>query len=39
MIPYDEPVYNFYRERVATKRYIDLHTTFGEGSITKTILV
>lgn len=34
MIPYDVPIYEFSR---STKGYIDLYTTFGEGSLTRTI--
>ena len=35
---YDESVYGFSRERVA-RGYIDLHNTFGDGGLTKTILI
>jgi len=37
LTPHDEPIYGFSGERVPTKGYIDLHTTFGEGRQTKTI--
>ena len=37
MIPCDEPIYDFFGERVETKGYINLYTTFREGSITKII--
>ena len=37
LTPHDEPIYGFSDERVPTKGYIDLHTTFGEGKQTKTI--
>ena len=37
LTPHNEPVYGFSGERVPTKGYIDLHTTFGEGKQTKTI--
>jgi len=37
MVPYDEPIYGFSREKVSTCGYIDLHTIFREGSQTKTI--
>jgi len=37
LTPHDEPIYGFSRERVLTKGYIDLHTTFGEGRQVKTI--
>jgi len=37
LTPHNEPIYRFFGERVPTKGYIDLHTTFGEGRQTKTI--
>ena len=37
LTPHNEPIYGFSGERVPTKGYIDLHTTFGEGRQTKTI--
>ena len=37
MIPYDEPIYGFSREKVSTRGYIDLHTIFRDGTQTKTI--
>ena len=39
LIPYDEPIYGFSGERVPTRGYVDLHTTFGEGRQTRTIQV
>lgn len=39
MTPYDELIYGFPRERVSTKGYIHLHTTFEEGNLTKTISI
>jgi len=30
LTPHNEPIYGFSCERVPTKGYIDLHTTFGE---------
>jgi len=35
--PYDEQIVGFSRERVDTKGYIDLFTTFGDDSLKKTI--
>jgi len=37
MTPYDEPIFDFSGEMVNTKGYVDLHTTFAEGTLTKTI--
>jgi len=37
LTPHNQPIYGFSGERVPTKGYIDLHTTFGEGRQTKTI--
>jgi len=37
MVPYDEPIYGFSKEKVSTRGYIDLHIIFGEGTQTKTI--
>ncbi|XP_027932707.1 uncharacterized protein LOC114188309 [Vigna unguiculata] len=37
MVPYDEPIYGFSREKVSTRGYIDLHTVFRDGTQTKTI--
>jgi len=37
MVPYDEPIYGFYWEKVSTCGYIDLHTVFRDGTQTKTI--
>jgi len=37
LTPHNEPIYGFFGERVPTKGYIHLHTTFGEGRQTKTI--
>jgi len=34
MIPYDEPIYDFFGEQVSTRGYIDLHTVFREGTQT-----
>ena len=31
LTPYDKPIYGFSEEWVPTRRYVDLHTTFGEG--------
>jgi len=39
MILYDELVYVFSGERVATRGYINLHTTFTDENMTKTLLV
>jgi len=36
---YNYPIYVFSRERVPTRGYVDLHTSFGEGRKIKTILV
>ena len=32
MVPYDEPIYGFSRERVSTHGYIDLHIVFRDGA-------
>ena len=37
MVPYDEPIDGFSREKVSTHGYIDLHTVFCDGAHTKTI--
>ena len=37
MVPYDELIYGFSREKVTTHGYIDLHTVFRDGAQTKTI--
>jgi len=37
MVSYDEHIYGFSWENVCTKGYIDLHTIFREGNLTKTI--
>jgi len=37
MVPYDEPIYGFSREKVSTRGYIDLHTVFRDDAQTKTI--
>ena len=37
--PYDEQIFGFLGERVDTKGYIDLFTTFGDDSLSKTINV
>jgi len=37
MIPYDEPIVGFLGEKVNIRGYTDLHTTFGERDLTKTI--
>jgi len=37
--PYDEQIVGFLGERVDTKGYIDLFTTFGDDSLSKTINV
>jgi len=37
MVPYDEPIYGFSREKFSTRSYIDLHTVFHDGAQTKTI--
>jgi len=39
MMPYDDHVVAFSGERVGTKGYIDLYTTFGEGKSTRTIKI
>ena len=39
MVPYDEPIYRFYGERVCAHGYIDLQTLIREGSQTKIILI
>lgn len=39
MTPFDKLIYIVVRERVSTKGYIDLHTTFGEGNLMKNILI
>ena len=39
LTPNNEPIYGFSGERVPTWGYVDLHTTFGEGRQTKTILM
>jgi len=37
MVPYDELIYGFSREKVTTHGYIDLHTVFRDGAQIKTI--
>jgi len=37
MVPYDEPIYCFFGEKVSTRRYIDLHIVFHDDTQTKTI--
>jgi len=37
MVPYDEPIYGFFGEKVSTRGYIDLHTIFRDGTQTKII--
>ena len=39
MMPYDDHVVGFSGERVGTKGYNELYTTFGEGKNTKTIKI
>jgi len=39
MMPYDDHVVRFSGERVGTKGYIELYTTFGEGKNTRTIRI
>ena len=39
MTLHDEPIYGFSRERVCTRRYIDLHKVYHEGNQTKNIHV
>jgi len=39
MMPYDDHVVGFSGERVGTKGYIELYTTFGEGKNTRTIKI
>ena len=39
LTPYDDPIYGFAGERVPTKGYVDLHTTFGEKKGVRTILI
>jgi len=39
MMPYDDHVVGFSGERVGTKGYIELYTTFSEGKNTKTIKI
>jgi len=39
MMPYDDHVIGFSGERVGSKAYIKLYTTFGEGKNTKTIKI
>jgi len=39
MVPYNEPIYGFFGEKVSMCGYIDLHVVFREGHQTKTILV
>ena len=39
MVPYDELIYGFSREKVTTHGYIDLHTVFRDDAQTKTILI
>jgi len=37
MVPYDESIYGFSREKVSIHDYIDLHTIFRDGAQTKAI--
>jgi len=39
MVPYDEPICQFFEEKVSTRGYIDPHTVFREASQTKIILI
>jgi len=39
MVPYDEPIYGFFGEKLSTCGYIDLHVVFREGYQTETIPV
>ena len=39
MMPYNDHVVGFLGERVGTKGYIELYTTFGEGKNTRTIKI
>ena len=39
MVPYDDHVVVFSGEKVVTKGYIELYTTFGEGKNNKTIRI
>lgn len=39
MVPYDDHVVGFASEKVGTKGYIELYTTFGEGKNNKTIRI
>jgi len=39
LTPYDDPIYGFADERVPTKGYVDLHTTFDEEKGVRTILI
>jgi len=39
MMPYDDHVVGFSGERVGTKGYIELYTTFGQGKNTRTIRI
>jgi len=39
MVPYDDSVVGFSGERVGTKGYIELYTTFSEGKNTRTIKI
>ena len=39
MMPYDDHVVGFLGERVGTKGYIELYTTFGEGKNSRTIKI
>ena len=36
MVPYDEPIYGFFGEKVSTRGYTDLYTIFQDASQTKT---
>jgi len=39
MVPYDDHVVGFASEKVGTKGYIELYTTFGEGKNKRTIRI
>jgi len=39
LTPNDDSIYGFSGERVSTRGYVDLHTTFSEGRQIKTISV
>jgi len=39
MVPFQEHIIGLWGERVDTKGYIDLSTTFGRGNVTKIIKI